>query len=200
MPKRLRSDPIFIASEIIGKINTDGSTEVCDLRTDRVLDPYNEFDKIIIYERQVSDWFLIPATNLSRYKNKNKGFIVLMICISYLEGVEQYRQGHSSHGRSRIFFVSALDRIYPNEYEHRQLRSLYSDARCGLFHSGMIKKRIIINNKYRRSIEFVNDDIKISPSKLLADIKIDFRNYIVELQNDYQLRSNFNNMFTNIWQ
>lgn len=73
-----------------------------------------------------------------------------------------------------------------------------TDGRCGLFHSGMIKKRIIINNKYRRSIEFVNDDIKISPSKLLADIKIDFRNYIVELQNDYQLRSNFNNMFTNI--
>lgn len=95
MPKRLRTDPIFIASDILGKININGSTDVRDLRTGRTLDPNNEFDKIYIYERQVIDWFLKPATNLSRYKNKNKGFIVLMICISYLEGVEQYRRGRS---------------------------------------------------------------------------------------------------------
>ena len=98
MAKKLRQNQsIYIAPEITGSLNNNYEPVVLDERNNNYLDPRSIDDKTIIYERQVLEWFLKPAQNLIRYRNKNKGFIVLMICLSYLEGVEQYRQGRSSN-------------------------------------------------------------------------------------------------------
>jgi len=201
MAKRLRQNhPIYIAPDIIGVLNDRYEPYVFDERNKNTLNPRNLDDKIIIYERQVFDWFINPAQNLIRYRNRNKGFIVLMICLSYIEGVEQYRQGISSNGQSRRFFVDSMERIYPNNYNQQDLGDLYREARCGLFHNGMVQGRIIINNSFPISLSFNNGDIEISPSKFLRDIKTDFQNFIQELrnQNNTQLRNNFDNMFSNL--
>ena len=111
MPKRLREDrTIEIAPEIKGCIQ-DGRPVVYDEIGKRELNPIDIYDKITIYERQVKEWFLKPASRLLR--NRNNGFIVLMTCLSYLEGVEQYRRGETSHNRSRQFFIEAVNRLYP---------------------------------------------------------------------------------------
>jgi len=200
MAKKLRREPIYIAPGIRGWIDEFGNPTVIDERNENSnLDAFNVNDKIIIYKRQVEDWFLKPATNLIKYKSDNKGFIVLMICLLYLEGIEQYRRGQSSRNRSGEFFAATLERIYPDKYSNAQLRSFYEDARCGLFHNGMVEGKIIINNSFPQSLQFIgNTDIKISPSKLLRDIKIDFENFINELNENAQSRERFDNMFHNI--
>jgi hypothetical protein len=201
MAKRLRQDrPIYIAPDIWGVLNGSEPYVIDERNKNTKLDPRNIDDKITIYERQVMDWFLNPAQKLSRYRNRNKGFIVLMICLSYIEGVEQYRKGQSSNGQSRNFFISSMNRIYQNQFSPQDLGDLYREARSGLFHNGMVQGRIIINNSFLRSLAFNNGDIEISPSKFLRDIRNDFQNYIRDLrdQNNFELRINFNNMFSNL--
>lgn len=198
MSKKLRKQPIYIAPEIFGWIDEQYTPHVLDERNGNELNPNDAMDKIIIYERQVKDWFLKPAHSLANYKNKNKGFIVLMICLSYLEGIEQYKRGQNSTNNSRNFFISSMNRIYPNKYSLYNLKSFYSEARCGLFHNGMVKGRIIINNSFNEALTFDNNDIKISPKKLLNDIINDFESYITELKNNENSRMLFNQLYSNI--
>jgi len=198
MPKKLRQDSkIYIAPQILGWLDSNYDPVVQDERTDRSLDPRNIDDKILIYERQVNDWFLEPATNLTN--EWNNGFIVLMICMSYLEGVEQYIRGESSNNNSREFFTSAISRIYPNKYSPCDLEEFYREARCGLFHTGMVRGKIIISYSFNESIEFEDSStINVNPQKLLEDIKSDFQAFIVKLKKDSNSRSKFDRMYSNI--
>lgn len=197
MSKKLRRDqPILIAPDITGWLDkNDGTPMAFDDRTHQPLNPVNIHDKITIYERQVNDWFLNPATNLAKHKNKEKGFIVLMICLSYLEGVEQLRKGRNSRGNSEVFFIDALHRLYPNKFQDHQLSSFYSDARCGLFHDGMVRGNILISNAFLESLEMDGSDIKVNPKKLLEDIKLDFQNYIHELKTSQSIRLSFDSLY-----
>lgn len=199
MSKKLRRDPIYIAPDILGWLDENHNPQVIDEKTNRQLDPRSINDKILIYERQVTDWFLNPATSFTKYKSKNKGLIVLMICLGYLEGIEQYRMGQTSDGNSQRFFVSGLQRLYPGQYSDNQFRELYKQARCGLFHAGMVQGKIIINNTFSNSLEFIDDyDIKINPKTLLNDIKNDFQNFIQELRTNVESANRFDNMYSNI--
>lgn len=102
MTKKLRSYWLHVAPDIIGRIDR-GRTIVIDERNNQNLDPYNIDDKIKIYQRQVKEWFLERATYLLR--GSNYGLIVLMVCLSYLEGVEQYRKGRSSRNHESTVFL-----------------------------------------------------------------------------------------------
>jgi hypothetical protein len=197
MPKRIRqNEDIYIAPNILGKYENGRYFAIDEKNNNEELNPNDIDDKITIYERQVKGWFLDRATRL--VNGEYNGFIVLMICMSYLEGVEQYRQGQSSNGDSNNTFRRALNRMYPNQYEDNDLRSLYIESRVGLFHDGMVRGNVIINNSFPSSLLFENGNIKISPKKLLDDIKGDFKQYIKDLRNleNEELRNNFNNMFT----
>lgn len=198
MPKKLRQDSkIYIAPQILGWLDSNYNPVVQDERTDRSLNLRNIDDKICIYERQVNDWFLKPATRLTN--ECNNGFIVLMICMSYLEGVEQYIRGESSNNNSREFFTSAISRIYPNIYSTYHLEEFYREARCGLFHTGMVRGKIIISSSFNESIEFEDSStINVNPQKLLEDVKSDFQAFIVKLKTDSNSRSKFDRMYSNI--
>lgn len=199
MAKRIRREySIYLAPQILG-FYENNNPRILDERTDRLLDPYDTDSKIIVYERQVKEWFLNRATRYLR--GNNNGFVVLMICLSYLEGVEQYRRGQNSNGRSRQFFIYSVNRLYPNEFTDAQLSDLYSQARCGLFHTGMVDGKIIINSEFDRPIEFPDDQtIKINQRLLLIDIKRNFNNYLGVLreQNEGESRRKFDQMFTNL--
>ncbi len=199
MPKRIRREPIYIAPDILGSIQDDGSYLVFDEKNVETLNPGNVFDKIKIYERQVKGWFLEPALKMVRYKPKHKGFLVLMTCLSYIEGVEQYRDGAESTGGSKATFRRGVKRLYPHFNDDNQIDNLYSQGRCGLFHDGMVRGQIIIDSSFPDSIKFeTNNDIKINPKKLLNDIVSDFSDYINSLITNEDAREKFNRMFTNI--
>ena len=197
MAKQIRRDHIFIAPDILGWRHDDGP-KAFDLRIPDFLDPTDIDDKIIIYERQVKEWFLKRGTNLLR--GENNGFVVLMICLSYFEGVELYKRGViNGRNQSSFHFRESVNRIYPNRFSEVELNSLYSSARCGLFHAGMVNAPIIISTEYYQPIEFVGQDtIKINHKILLQDIKNDFNRYISDLKKDHLLRQNFDRCFSNI--
>jgi len=207
MPKQIqRSREIYIAPEILGKYE-NSSPIVIDERHDRMLDPKDIDDKITIYEREVSDWFLNPAEALLNHNNFRSSFIVLMVCMSYFEGVEQYKTGVESTRRSKQCFIDSVKRIYANQFQDRDLAKLYSKSRCGLFHNGMVEGGVIFSDSFDDVMVFENNGeiIKINPRKLLSDIKRDFENYINEIRspnfsfcNERQriLRENFDRMFS----
>jgi hypothetical protein len=130
-----------------------------------------------------------------------------MVCMSYFEGVEQYKTGVESKNRSQGCFVDSVKRMYPNQFQDSHLRKLYVKSRCGLFHNGMVKGGVLFSNNYDEAIAFENNGelIKINPGKLLDDIERDFGEYISELRSpnsevDYDanrvLRENFDRMFS----
>lgn len=196
MPKRIRRNyPIYIAPKILGYYENN-SPKAYDEKNVIELNPNNTDDKILIYERQVTEWFLNRASRL--IKGTNNGFIILMICLSYLEGVEQYRQGRTSNEKSKEFFRNSIHRIYPNTFNDIELNELYKEARCGLFHNGMVSGKIIINNSFNNAIDFADSyTIKINPKKLLSDINNDYKCYISELKDNenHSIRNKFNDMF-----
>lgn len=199
MAKRIRRDyDIYLAPRIRGYYEHD-SPMVLDEKSNRYLDPYDIDSKVIIYERQVKEWFLNRATRYLR--GDNGGFVVLMICISYLEGIQQYRQGESSRNRSSEFFRNSIHRLYSNQFSDNQINQLYSQARCGLFHNGMVDGKVIINSEFENSIEFPDSEtIRINQRILLNDIKKDLNDYVNVLKDTEQIefRQNFDQMFTNL--
>ena len=198
MPKRLRDEPIYLAPDILGLRDDQYNPIITDLRTNTRLDPYSIDDKILIYKRQVEEWFLNRAISLCRRKNNN--FIVVMIATSYIEGVEQYRTGRESNGRSRQIFSDSIRRIFElQNVSDNQLANLYRHLRCGLFHNGMSGDAIVLNRRLKNVIEFSNHGtIDINPSMFLSAIIQDFNQYISDLNdhNNMELRNHFDGMFT----
>lgn len=197
MPKRLRDYSIYLAPEIRGLRKSDGSHEVYDEKNQEYLNPNTIDDKIKIYERQVKEWFLNRASRV--LKGKDNGFIVLMISISYIEGVQQYINGRPSNGNSRVVFKQGLNRIFSLNVDNTKLNNFYSQVRCGLFHNGMSGNQVIISYSYPQPIDFSEyDAIKINPKTLLNEIRKDFSNYIAILKDQTNVteRENFSRMFS----
>lgn len=195
MAKKLRTNPIYVAPAIFGWVDENLEAQVLDELNDRILDPRNIDHKIIIYERQVNGWFLDRALDLIEIEGN--GFIVLLICMSYIEGIEQYIKGESSNGSSADFFVNSMKRIFGVDCTDRNYRDLYSEARCGLFHNGMVKGKIIIKYTYRDPINFIDaENIHLNPKLMLGIIKEDFIDYIDKLKEEGDLRNNFDLMFS----
>ena len=195
MPKQIRqNEDINIAPDILG-VYRENQYFAFDQRNNILLDPLNIDHKIMIYERQVKEWFLNRASYYLR--GKKNGFVVLMICMSYFEGVEELRNLDANITSSNQLFQQSIKRLYP-EFNSSNITKLYNEARSGLFHLGMTRKRIIINNSYDSSIWFENrNNIKINPRKLLIDIKKDFKKYIRDLnnRNNMALREKFDLKF-----
>ena len=123
-----------------------------------------------------------------------------MIATSYIEGVEQYRTGRESNGRSRQIFSDSIRRIFElQNVSDNQLANLYRHLRCGLFHNGMSGDAIVLNRRLKNVIEFSNHGtIDINPSMFLSAIIQDFNQYISDLNdhNNMELRNHFDGMFT----
>ncbi len=152
------------------------------------LNPKIYADKILIYERQVQDWFFKPASFLLESMSLQAGFVILSICLSYLEGVEQYRRGEASTGKtSSDFFSSSFKRVFGEQtLDNRQIHNFYKQARCGLFHDGMTRSDVIADMDLKTPIKIVDfsgkELICFQPSFLLDSVECDFKKYIKDLK------------------
>jgi hypothetical protein len=194
MPKKIDNEPKYLAKDIYSEI-VNGKVKIFDQRKSCYLKIDNIDDKITIYERQVKDWFLNIGQELSN--NNDTGFVGLMICLAYIEGVEQYRNGKSSNGQSKKFFVAGLKRIFETyDICSKNIEQFYKDTRCGLFHNGM-SNNLVINTGYEKAIHFLDDKIQINPNMFFQEIERDFKSYILDLRDlqNQSLRQNFNKMY-----
>ena len=184
--------------------------DVDDVENCKELNPNNIDDKITIYERQVKRWFLEPAQKLCCKDNEactDKDlycFIVVMVAMSYVEGVEQYRQGEKSYRNSKEFFEKSIKRILgastlETDFFNQQLNKIYAPVRCGLFHNGITGDNVLLNDEYKEAIHINNEnEIIINPKELLNAITEDFDSYICELRDtsNESLRENFEKLFS----
>jgi hypothetical protein len=136
VPKKITPGfPIYVAHQMLGEY-VDRQV-VTDERNVKKLDPTELQDKICIYERQVREWFLSPAKMLFKMMGEQASFAVLAICLPYIEGVQQYREGDDSNGKSKDFFIKSFQRIFEScNLSDDFVGLLYGQARCGLFHDG----------------------------------------------------------------
>lgn len=204
MSKKIQrsGESIYVAPDMLGEYQGENPV-VIDERNSCMLDPRKVADKIEIYEREVIEWFLEPATRLLEQDSFNNAFLVLMVCMSYIEGIEQYKTGKKSHGKSKQYFINSIKRLYPERFSSNDIGKLYIRSRCGLFHNGMVDGGVVFSNEFLDAINFDenNDEIRINPTILLNDINEDFFCYINELRcsvdegNNVALE-NFNEIFS----
>ena len=156
---------------------------VVDIR-DKAEYPRDDEDTFIrIYADQVIEWFL----NFGRDLHYNAGFVVLQIAMSQIEGIQQYWEGKSSKdGPGKCFRRGAKRILKLDKPADSWLKDLYNDARCGLFHDGMTRHRILVDNDRAHAIEHdpIDGYIIISPKKLLGAVRADFTKYIDALRNN----------------
>jgi hypothetical protein len=145
---------------------------------------------IEMYADRVRGWFFRYGKLLQEHHDA--GFVVLMIAISYLEGNEQCRRGESGVRSSKEFFCSALQRVFPKlSSDHAAV--FYVAARCGLFHDGMTRGSIDIENRLPEPIAVRDGVILVSPNKFLDAVSASFEGYVHELldPSNAELRENF---------
>lgn len=146
--------------------------------------------KIKIYEDRVNGWFLEIAEKLKT--DNEAGFVILSIAIAYIEGNQQFREGKLSENNSKKFFIKGIRRIFDKEDVPEDiLKGYYKQVRCGLFHDGMTKSNVLVSGKFPDPLRHTNGIIKINPHKLFDKIKEDFKNYILELESNEDLRKIF---------
>ncbi|MDO8270457.1 MAG: hypothetical protein Q7U82_00860 [Gammaproteobacteria bacterium] len=198
MSKRILADgSIYVAPRMLGYYD-HGSPRILDEDTSEILDPNDFQTKLRIYEREVKEWFLKPAKNILELSSFNNSFVVIMICMSYIEGVEQYICGKSSRNNSRVFFFNSIKRLFQNQFSDVEMQSLYSKTRCGLFHNGMVKGGVLFNNTdLSAALEIYEsgEDIRINPRLLLGVIENDFEEYLVKLKSTIENSNKINNIY-----
>jgi len=203
MSKRIMPNyPIYVAPQMLGEY-VKGSPIVLDERDGKTIDPYQLNSKIIIYQRQVEGWFLDPADRLLEQMDTQASFVVLSICLSYLEAVQQHKEGQASNGKSRDFFLRAFQDVFSSsEMEDEFADLLYIEGRCGLFHDGMTRGKIPYDMELDKAFKVINngsqDTIYFHPKYCLEGVRAHFADYISKLKNEKEvnLRDNFKSMFT----
>jgi hypothetical protein len=203
MSKRIMPDyPIYVAPQMLGEY-VEGSPIVLDERNGNTINPYQLNGKIIIYQRQVEGWFLEPADRLLKQMDTQASFVVLSICLSYLEAVQQHKEGEPSRNNSKAFFLRAFQDVFSSsEMEDEFANLLYIEGRCGLFHDGMTRGKMAYDMKLDKAFKIINngsqDTIYFHPKYCLEGVKAHFADYLGKLKNEEEvtLRNNFGSMFT----
>lgn len=135
---------------------------------------------VTIYEDRVRGWFLRYGQLLQDHHDA--GFVVLMVATSYLEGNQQYREGKSSKDESKASFRRAIRRVFA-QLDETQAGVFYTAVRCGLFHDGMTKQGVCIENRLPNAVAVdASGNIIVSPNRFLDAIIADFDGYVASLR------------------
>ncbi|MCX6817738.1 MAG: hypothetical protein NTU57_02680, partial [Candidatus Aenigmarchaeota archaeon] len=105
--------------------------------------------------------------------------------------------GSSSDRDSKAFFRRGMKRIFNlDNVPDRFIDDFYKQVRCGLFHDGMTRKKVILSGSFVDAIKIEIDSISINTHKFLDKIKDDLANYLSDLRNDKNPeKDNFERVF-----
>jgi hypothetical protein len=187
--------------------------------------------RLALFEDRIRGWFHDQARILEKASD-HAGFVLLLIAIGYVENYAIYWKGKDSDNHSKEFFRDAFRDIFPRELQpqneqHQEFLNeldeetkrqildeaadeIYRQVRCGLFHIGMTRKKVILSNKFDAvdAVANINPEtgdfeialIKINPHKMLNEIENHFSTYLMRLRNpqEEELRENFNRSWERI--
>jgi hypothetical protein len=160
--------------------------------------------RVAIYEDQVRGWFLDQARILERCSDHG-AFVLLLVALSYVEGHAIFYKGQDSSNQSPLFFRDAFKAIFPPisddpEIVDQAITELYRQVRCGLFHTGMIRKKVVLDGTFSLPTHAIVDSasktvqrVEINPHKVLDAIEDHLSRYVMRLRNpaERKLRGNF---------
>jgi hypothetical protein len=95
-------------------------------------------DKIKIFEDREAGWRFKVASEAEPFPHS--GYALVSILFAYFEMIAQYISGSSSDGQSGTFFRLGVRNVYPaSPLSDKEIDTIYSRVRCGMFHSGYTK-------------------------------------------------------------
>jgi len=160
--------------------------------------------RLAVYEDQIRGWFHDQARILEKASD-HAGFVLLLVAVSYIESYAIFWKGEDSRGRSREFFRDAFKEVFPIEAEYPEtldsaIDELYHQVRCGLFHIGITRGKVVLSGRFDRAVDLKVDNetgevtrILINPHKFLDTIEEHFSSYVMRLRDPREkfLRENF---------
>ena len=156
--------------------------------------------KIDIFQERIEGWQLNIADYLinSEKAHKDAGFAVLDILLSYFEMIAKYHEGYLGESKSEPYFTKGVNLVFPYSKGTNISKILYRFARCGMYHVGTTKNRLIrLEGGNIPSITYDGKKVTINPHRLVLDFKKHFKDYIKKLEdeNNFQMRRNFEKRF-----
>jgi len=166
-------------------------------------------DLVDVLEDRITYWILEPAESLL---NSDFGELpALCLMLTYFEAIRIYVTGQDSRNSSKQFFRDAfIDVFRRNEISDDLLGKvadiLYDDARCGFFHEGMSRGRILFYKRQRAVFQITLpkkngqidetgtiQSILINAREFYSGISIHFRDFMNALRNpkEGELRDRF---------
>jgi hypothetical protein len=177
-------------------------------------------DAIGILEDQIHGWLFDPAdalrlvsVNATAGAERHNGIAILALELLFFEPHGQYLQGAKSGASSKTFkvgfdaFIRYLlkhDPSQASEFGRHKLHSkhVYGLARCGLFHSALVKRGLLVQPDLKGSIAFRYDTTMgawvVNPWPLLTSLRLYFDSYTASLRasNPKAQRDSFDKMAT----
>ncbi len=107
-------------------------------------------DRVDVYEDRVRGWLINCGHILNEHEHA--GFGVLQVGLAYFEGFAVFWRGEDSDRKSEEFFKDGLVRVFPEvEGWPPQVKSdfasaMFRDGRCGLFHLGVARSRVVLSD------------------------------------------------------
>ncbi|HYO87611.1 MAG TPA: hypothetical protein VER79_03130 [Candidatus Limnocylindrales bacterium] len=157
--------------------------------------------KIEVYRARVLGWFLDVAKGIVADGRAPGDYVAVMVALSYIEGLEQFREGKETpRSSSASWFRRSASRIFPEQSEE-VLQRIWKETRCGLFHAGFPSGKIYLSHDRRSAIEVDGDRIYINPNEFVDRVVCHFLYYIDELQNERNadLRKHFEQLWDLLW-
>ena len=158
--------------------------------------------KVAVYEDRVRKWFLEVAQTMVANGQAREDYLALSIGLSYIEGVEQYRQGKNTpDGQAGNWFRAGAKRIF-SSVPDKAIERLWKEVRCGLFHSGFTNGRTYLSHGFSKAIAIEQDDLKINPALFIKAVASDFSSYVDKLRDstNADLRQTFENLWDERWE
>ena len=126
--------------------------------------------KIDIYQARTEGWFFDVAKQMVEQVMSPGDYIAIMVSLSYLEGVQQFREGgETPNGKSGEWFKSSAKRVFPDQTDD-VIDRIWKEARCGLFHAGFTNGKVYLSHENDDAVRMESNLIYINPKKFLAKI------------------------------
>lgn len=178
--------------------------------------------KIDVFEDWMTGWVLNHAQALCAGNyvfGKDAGFAILTLVTVYFEPIESYHTGQSSDRQSKAFFRRGFLRVFPqlgatlqssgyaeaDRLADEIANEIYDQLRCGLFHEGGTKNKLIIGPSPGAAplglmLETTTGhvgSIFIDPCKFLVAVQNHLQDYVAKLCDPLQvdLRRKFETFF-----
>lgn len=156
--------------------------------------PLSIEQKIAVFYEQTDGWQLgIADRIINGVRDKNdeaiepsqSAYAVLNIVFSFFEKIAKYQDGYiGKESKSRYYFKKGVTSIFPVAEKYPELLDLlYTDVRCGLYHSGFAEPRVFIRTDLEGAIAFTKSKrLFINPRILVRKLREYLKSYTERLQ------------------